>query len=129
MQCGLKYTGLYIKSFQDKELFLLLENIFLTGTSSVTGDRHLKSDKNKKILYLDANNLYGWAMSQFLLSDEIEFDKDVKLEDKLITPDDSDIGFIVECDLKNPDNIKEKTKISLFVLKIKLFLKINLVII
>ena len=27
-------------------------------------DRYVKSDENKKILYIDANNLYGWAMSQ-----------------------------------------------------------------
>ena len=30
------------------------------------GDRHVQSDENKQILYIDANNLYGWAMSQYL---------------------------------------------------------------
>ena len=74
------------------------------------GDRYVKSDENKKILYIDANNLYGWAMSQYLPYDDIKFDNNVKLEDILNTPDDSEIGYFVEVDLKYPDNIKQKTK-------------------
>ena len=42
--------------------------------------------------------------------DEIKIDENIKLEDILYTPDDSDIGYFVEVDLKYPDNIKEKTK-------------------
>ena len=49
-------------------------------------------------------------MSEPLPYDEIKFDKDVKLEDILNTPDDNDIGYFVEVDLKYPDNIKERTK-------------------
>ena len=30
------------------------------------GNRYIISDENKKIIYIDANNLYGWAMSQYL---------------------------------------------------------------
>ena len=32
------------------------------------------------------------------------------LEEVLNTPDVSDIGYFVEVDLRNPNNIKEKTK-------------------
>ena len=32
------------------------------------------------------------------------------LEEILNTPDDSDVGYIVEVDLRYPDRIKEKTK-------------------
>ena len=74
------------------------------------GDRYVKSDDNKKILYIDANNLYGHSMSEPLPYDEIKFDKNVKLEDILNTPDDSDIGYFIEVDLKYPDKIKKKTK-------------------
>ena len=49
-------------------------------------------------------------MSEPLPYDEIKFDKNVKLEDILNTPDDSDIGYFIEVDLIYPDNIKEKTK-------------------
>ena len=49
-------------------------------------------------------------MSEPLPNDVIKFDKNIKLEDILITPDDSDIGYFVEVDLIYPDNIKKKTK-------------------
>ena len=35
-------------------------------------DRNMQSDENKQILYIDANNLYGWAMSQYLPTSEFE---------------------------------------------------------
>ena len=109
-QCGLKYTGINLQTLQDRDMILLLENNIRGGISSVMGDRYIKSDKNKKILYIDANNLYGHSMSQYLPYDEIKFNNDVKLEDILNTPDDSDIGYFIEVDLKYPDNIKQKTK-------------------
>ena len=49
-------------------------------------------------------------MSEPLAYDEIKFNRDIKLEDILNTPDDSVIGYIIEVDLKYTDNIKEKTK-------------------
>ena len=66
--------------------------------------------KIKKILDMDATNLYGYSMSQPLPYNEIKFNQNVGLEDILNTPDDSDIGYLIEVDLKYPDNIKEKTK-------------------
>ena len=111
-QCGMKYTGINLQTLQDKDMILLLENNIRGGISSVMGDRYIQSDENKKILYLDANSLYGHSMSEPLPYDQIKFDNDVNLEDILNTPDDSDIGYFIEADLKYPDNIKEKKKIS-----------------
>ena len=109
-QCGLKYTGINLQTLQDKDLILFLETSIKGGISSIMGDRYIKSDKNKKILYIDANNLYGHSMSQYLPYDEIKFDNTVKLEDILNTHDDSDIGYFIELDLTYPNNIKGKTK-------------------
>ena len=109
-QCGLNYTGINLQTLQDKDMILLLENNIRGGISSVMGDRYIKSDKNKKILYIDANNLYGHSMSQYLPYDEIKFNNNVNLEDIINTPDDSDIGYFIELDLTYPKNIKEKTK-------------------
>ena len=109
-ECGLKYTGINLQTLQDKDIILLLENNIRGGISSLMGDRYIKSDENKKILYVDANNLYGHSMSQMLPYDEIKFDNNVKLEDILNTPVDSDIGYFNEADLIYPGNIKEKTK-------------------
>ena len=49
-------------------------------------------------------------MSEPLPYDKIKFDRDKKLENILKTPDDGDIGYFLEVDLKYPDNKKEKTK-------------------
>ena len=114
-QCALKYTDIKLQALQDKDLILLLENNIRGRISSVMGDRYVKSDENKKILYRDATNLYGHSMSQMLPYDEIEMwhgDPDKYwnwLVEILNTPDDADIGYFVEVDLKYPDEIKEKT--------------------
>ena len=99
-QCGLKYTGKNLQTLQDKDMILLLENIIRGGISSVMGDRYIQSDENEKILYIDANNSYGTSMSESLPYDEIMFDQNVELEDILNTPDDSDLGYFIEVDLK-----------------------------
>ena len=78
---------------------LLLENNIRGGISSVMGDRYAKSNENKKVLYEDANNLYGWAMSEHLPDDEIKLDRNVKLEDILNTPHGSNVGYFIEVDL------------------------------
>ena len=91
-------------------MILLLEKNICGGISIVSGSRYIKSDENKKILFFDANNLYGWAMSESLPYDEIKFDRNVKVEEILNTLDDSDIGYFVEVDWKYPDNLKCKTK-------------------
>ena len=109
-QCGMKYTGINLQTLQDKDMILLLENNIRVGISSVMGDRYIKSDDNKKILYIDANNLYGHSMSQYLPYDEIKFDNNINLEDIINTSDDNDIGYFVEVALKYPDKIKEKSK-------------------
>ena len=115
-QCALKYADIKLQTLQDKDLILLIENNIRGGISSVMGDRHVKSDGNKKIIYADATNLYGHSMSQFLPYDEIEMwhgdpNKYWKWLDIILnTPDDSEIGYFLEVDLKYPDDIKQKTK-------------------
>ena len=95
-QCGLNYTGTNLQILQDEDFVLTLGKIKRGGISSVMGERYVKSDDIKKILYIDANKLYGWAMSESLPYDEIKFDRNVKLVEILNIPDDSDIGFVVE---------------------------------
>ena len=109
-QCVSKCTGINLQTLQDKDMILLLENNIRGGISSIMSDRYVKSSDTKKILYIDANNLYGHSMSEPLPYDEIKFDNNVELENILNTPDDSDIGYFIEVDLTYPNNIKEKTK-------------------
>ena len=115
-QCALKYTDIKLQTLQDKDLILLIENNIRGGISSIMGDRYVKSDEDNKIIYADATNLYGHSMSQMLPYDEIEMwhghpDKYWKWLDEILnTPDDADIGYFLEVDLKYPDDIKEKTR-------------------
>ena len=90
-------------------MILTLKNNIRGGISSIMGDRYVTSDENKKISYVDTNNLFGWAMSQSLPYDEIRFGKNKNLEDKLNTPYDSSIGYFLEIDWSYPYNMREKT--------------------
>ena len=128
-QCVLKYKEINLQTLQDIDIILLSGKITRGGISSVMGDRYVKSDEIKKILYAGANNFYGHSMSEPLPYDEIKFDKNVKLEDTLRTPDDSDIGYFIEVDLKYTDNIKRKTKNFAFAPEKKKIIPIVLLII
>ena len=88
------------------------------------GPRYIESDENIKLLYIDANNLYGWAMSLYLPTgdfkkitllekDDYEHDSvlmDENKEDILNTPHDNEYEYFIECDLEYPAEIKEKTE-------------------
>ena len=116
-KAGLKLTNTKLDFIKDKDLLLLLENNIRGGILSVMGDRFVESNENKQILYIDANNLYGWAMSQYLPTGDfkkIKFgcEHDSVLmnemkEDILSTPDDNEYGYFIECDLEYPVEIKK----------------------
>ena len=73
-ECGLKYINIRLQTLQDKDMILLLENGIRGGIIGVMGDRYVKSDENKNVLYVDANNLYGLAVIQWLPYDDIKFE-------------------------------------------------------
>ena len=110
-ECGLKITNIKVQTLQDKDMILLSENGIRGGISGFVGDRYVKLDKNKNILYVDCTTLYGYSMSQSLPYDDIKFEtENICLEEILNTPDDSDIGYFLEVDLEYPYNIRQKTK-------------------
>ena len=71
-KAGLKITKIKLDFKNDKDLSLLLENTIRGGISSVMGPRYIESDEDTKLLNIDANNLYGWAMSQYLPTGNFE---------------------------------------------------------
>ena len=60
----------------------------------------MKSDETKKLLYNDAYKIYGHSMSQQLPYDEIKVRKNVKLEDILTNPGDSEDGCFIISSIK-----------------------------
>ena len=122
-KAGLKLTNIELDYIREKILLLLLEKSIRGGISSIMGDRHVQStsgvqsDENKQILYIDANNLYGWAMSQYLPTGNFEklqlpenYSQAQLVENSLQIPDNNEYGCFIECDLEYPVEIKEKTK-------------------
>jgi hypothetical protein len=66
-----------------------------------------EEDESKFLMYLDDNNLYGWAMSQPLPNGEFEWVEDVdniKLEDYL---GDNGRGMVLEVDLEYPNKLHD----------------------
>ncbi|GBM49732.1 hypothetical protein AVEN_175951-1 [Araneus ventricosus] len=65
-----------------------------------------KTQDSSYLMYLDANNLYGWAMSQFLPTDGFKWGPtDI---DVMQIPDDSPTGYILEIDLHYPMELHDK---------------------
>ena len=117
-QCGLKYTNIELHLIKDIDVLLLFEKAIRGGISGVMGDRHfnIKDNPEYKLLYIDANNLYGWAMMQpqpyknFILS-EVENDDKTDWETAIMSlKDDAPIGYFFIVDLEYPDKIKFKSK-------------------
>jgi hypothetical protein len=117
----LMLTNVELELISDLKVLDIIERMKRGGLCFVGSKRHVKAN-NKYIedfnpekpsdylMYWDANNLYGWAMSQSLPYTAPEFEQNVKLDDVLKTPDNSKIGYIVECDLSFPVELHDKFK-------------------
>ena len=116
--CGLKYTQVKLDLLTDYDMLLMFENGIRGGYSGVLGDRYVKANNNylkdydsskssNYLLYLDANNLYGWAMSQKLPTSDFKWEADTSYNWRN-PPDER--GYIVECDLECSLNTKFKTQ-------------------
>ena len=65
-QCGLHYTDVTLDYLTNYGMLLMFEKGIRGGYSGVLGRRYARISPTNQLLYLDANNLYGWAMSQSL---------------------------------------------------------------
>ena len=69
---------------------------------------HDPSKPNTYLWYLDANNLYGWAMSQYLPVRDFEWVENPQgIEEYLKVPKDAPQGYILEVDLEYPPEIHD----------------------
>ena len=128
-QCGLKYTGIELELLTDYDMLQMFEKGIRGGFSGVLGSSHVKAYnkytpnyrddneinkfknfndlfKENYLLYLDANNLYGWAMSQKLPTKDFKWEEDPDYYKNI--PEGR--GCIVECDLEYPNLCKFNTR-------------------
>ena len=94
-------------------MYLFIEKGLRGGLSSITKRHSEENRKNMKnydpiklskyISYLDINNLYGWTMSGYLPYGEFQWLKNLDDFDANLISENSPIGYILEVDLKYPD--------------------------
>ena len=102
---ALKSLEFSIKKIQLVKCRSLISNLMMNmrgGISTVSKRKWLKDDENNSIFYWDANNLYGWAMSQKLPYDDI---KEVNIPENYIDfimkyDMESEYGYFILADLK-----------------------------
>ena len=97
----LKMTGVQLEKIDNIDTHLYVENGMRGGISYIL-KRHIKPDQNNTIMYWDANNLYGWAMTQDLPVSDFKFlsKKEINNFDLNSIPENSSIGYILEVDLE-----------------------------
>ena len=115
----LKMTGIELELISDIDMHLFIEKGTRGGISYIA-KRHSKAnskyikcydsgEESKYITYLDANNLYGWAMSQYLPYSEFKWlnQKEIDRFDVDLIGENSSIGYILQVDLNYLDDLHE----------------------
>ncbi|GFU04923.1 uncharacterized protein NPIL_388011 [Nephila pilipes] len=112
-------TKVAIELFTDYDMLLFIENGVRGGISqccnryAIANNKYMPNfnpdDEIKYLMYLDANNLYGYAMSKYLpLKDFVWSDNNLTTQDILNLSDESDVGYILEVDLDYPPDLHDK---------------------
>ncbi len=107
----LKYTGIELDLISDSDMYLMIEKGIRGGVSSIM-KRYSKANHkylddydpekpSQYILYLDANNLYGWAMSKPLPHKNFKWMNADELKDWRSKP------CILEVDLEYPKELHD----------------------
>ena len=116
----LKKTNITIELFEQEDMLEFVESGMKGGISVISSrygkanNKYMTNYDSKKpssfILYLDANNLYGWAMCQALPTGQYKWENDLSkftTEFILNLKDDQDIGYILEVDVEYPISLHD----------------------
>ena len=113
----LKLTKQELQLLIDYDMLMMFEKGIRGGISHISkryaeaNNKYMSHyDKTKPstyIQYLDANNLYGWAMSQKLPTHGFKWMKDIDIPStiKLLEKKDTKIGYIFEVDFEYPQSL------------------------
>ena len=115
----LKMTNIKLELMTDIDMFQFIEKGLRDGISYIANRYGKANNKymkeydekapSKYIMYLDTNNLYGWAMSQYLPTGGFRWmtEKQINKIDLVKYKEDSDKGLILEVDLKYPEELHD----------------------
>ena len=110
-------TNIKLELMTDIDMFQFIEKGMRGGVSYIANRYRKANNKymkkynektpSKYIIYLDANNLYGWAMSQYLPTSNFRrmSDKEIKQIDLGKYKKDDKKGLILEVDLEYNKNL------------------------
>lgn len=112
-QAALKMTQQPLELFTDVDIHLFIERGIRGGIATISKRWACANNKyveqfdptkpEKHVIYLDANNLYGWAMSQLLPYGEFEWGSpNVTVDWIMSLKEDAEVGYIFEVDLEYP---------------------------
>ena len=113
----LKMTNIKLEVMVDIDMFQFIEMGMHGGVSYIVNQYGKANNKYMKeydemvplkyIMYLDANNLYGWAMSQYLPTGNFKWmtDKEISKIDLAKYKNDGKKGLIPEVDLEYPQEL------------------------
>ena len=100
-------------------MHLFIEKVMRGGISyiakrhSKANNKYIKcydsSKESKYIAYIDVNNLYGWAVSQYLPYSGFKWLNQKQINDFFLNSvsENSSIGYILEVDLESPSELHE----------------------
>ena len=115
----LKMTNIKLELMTDIDMFQFIEKGMCGGVSHIANrygnanNKYMKEYNEKApskyIMYLDANNLYGWAMSQYLPTGNFKWmtDKEISKIDLGKYKADGEKGLILEVDLEYPQELHD----------------------
>ena len=113
----LKMTNIKLELMNDIDMFQFIEKGLRGGTAYIANrfgeanNKYMKTYNeklpSKYIMYLDANNLYGWAMSQYLPTGNFKWlsQKRIKKTNLGKYTENSDKELILEVDLEYPQDL------------------------
>ena len=104
----LKMTVVKLQLIDNIDIHLFIEK-GMRGDVSYISKGYSNSDDNNTIMYWDAINLYGWAMIHCLLVSDFKSlsEKEINKFDLNFISENSEIGYILECDLEYPEELHD----------------------
>lgn len=116
----LKMTKVKLELITDPEMYEFFENAIRGGISVISrrfaigNNRFMQIyDPEKKtsyILYYDANNLYGWAMSEPLPVSDFRWlsEREINTQNIMLVDPYGPIGYVLEVDLAYPPHLHDE---------------------
>ena len=114
---SIKKSGITLELFTDPDMYLFAEKGIRGGISVISnryskannkymGQKYDKNKKSKYIMYLDAKNLYGYAMSQSLPARSFKFLDPINFDISKINENDK-YGYLLKLDLEYPHELHD----------------------